>query len=773
MAALARASLAGSRSVDLDGIPEEASPPSLRDSLHSSPVASPPKKSMSLTNVISATSVPVNVGGGLCLSPPPDGARCHPAAENERLRMALLHAIQRERGVTCGWVASCGAEEPWGLLLPDLRRVTDSMLKASDIASTLRRIRTEANTSVSRAEDNYMYSWQTPQTGPSEDFYRCFRDFNELNRTILKRPAAQVVCDRSEAELVNTTVEVAVGSEAFRAFTAMKEWHGVERAFLCGVLALPEDALPELPKRAFADLVTGMNQQKAQEQLVRDAAPPKLLDLIRAGFEYSPALREVQEALLENFDVVRLRGWLSAERAWQLMTEQIDKLDQLQALLADDMARSDGAHADAGAAVAVKQAAAALVDRGGRGGGVAATAAAMERVSALPAEQFKAATLRALAARLKELGSAPPPGRPGEKEFSPTDRGGAVIPTSGDESDSFRRRRATWDVVGDEVPEAFRISVDELTFIQRLGDGAAGVTYLASWAGTRVAVKVAAAKGLGSWRNEAAAMAGLRHANIVRCFGVVVTPPTFGLVLEYCERRDLSEALRGATPPGFVLDVSGGITAGMAYLHGRGVMHRDLKSANVLIDASGAAKVTDFGLAAQAPDDTARGGSLTAETGTYRWMAPEVIRHEPYSKSADVFSFGMILFELLTHQLPFADQPALQAAVAVALAAARPPLPDRCPPALARLVSLCWASESSERPSFTYVADALVTIRAELAPAEMQWLDDSGGHPVYEKDGAFKASGDDAFRQLRVTSRGRSEEQLLQLLHKAGEAEMG
>ena len=728
---------------------------------------------MSLTNVISATSVPVNVGGGLCLSPPPDGARCHPAAENERLRMALLHAIQRERGVTCGWVASCGAEEPWGLLLPDLRRVTDSMLKSSDIASTLRRIRTEASTSVSRAEDNYMYSWQTPATGTSEDFYRCFRDFNELNRTILKRPAAQVVCDRSEAELVNTTVEVAVGSEAFRAFTAMKEWHGVERAFLCGVLALPEDALPELPKRAFADLVTGMNQQKAQEQLVRDAAPPKLLDLIRAGFEYSPALREVQEALLENFDVVRLRGWLSAERAWQLMTEQIDKLDQLQALLADDMARSDGAHADAGAAVAVKQAAAALVDRGGRGGGVAATAAAMERVSALPAEQFKAATLRALAARLKELGSAPPPGRPGEKEFSPTDRGGAVTPTSGDESDSFRRRRATWDVVGDEVPEAFRISVDELTFIQRLGDGAAGVTYLASWAGTRVAVKVAAAKGLGSWRNEAAAMAGLRHANIVRCFGVVVTPPTFGLVLEYCERRDLSEALRGATPPGFVLDVSGGITAGMAYLHGRGVMHRDLKSANVLIDASGAAKVTDFGLAAQAPDDTARGGSLTAETGTYRWMAPEVIRHEPYSKSADVFSFGMILFELLTHQLPFADQPALQAAVAVALAAARPPLPDRCPPALARLVSLCWASESSERPSFTYVADALVTIRAELAPAEMQWLDDSGGHPVYEEDGAFKASGDDAFRQLRVTSRGRSEEQLLQLLHKAGEAEMG
>ena len=115
------------------------------------------------------------------------------------------------------------------------------------------------------------------------------------------------------------------------------------------------------------------------------------------------------------------------------------------------------------------------------------------------------------------------------------------------------------------------------------------------------AVKVAAAKGLGSWRNEAAAMAGLRHANIVRCFGVVVTPPTFGLVLEYCERRDLSELLGGPTPAnmaeGFVLRVASHVAAGMLYLHAQGIMHRDLKSANVLLDATGVAKVTDFGLA--------------------------------------------------------------------------------------------------------------------------------------------------------------------------------
>ena len=92
------------------------------------------------------------------------------------------------------------------------------------------------------------------------------------------------------------------------------------------------------------------------------------------------------------------------------------------------------------------------------------------------------------------------------------------------------------------------------------------------------------------------------------------------------------------------------------------MLHRDLKGANVLLTGSGDVKVTDFGLAAPAPDDTKAGGWLTAETGTYRWMAPEVTRHEGYTKSADVFSYGMLLFELISHEVPFADRPPLQAA---------------------------------------------------------------------------------------------------------------
>ena len=95
--------------------------------------------------------------------------------------------------------------------------------------------------------------------------------------------------------------------------------------------------------------------------------------------------------------------------------------------------------------------------------------------------------------------------------------------------------------------------------------------------------------------------------------------------MEYCNGGDLSSALaKGrATPPGFTLMAAAGVAAGMAHLHLCGVLHRDLKGANVLLDDAGGVKLTDFGVAAQAPDDAAVGGMLTAETGTYRWMAPE------------------------------------------------------------------------------------------------------------------------------------------------------
>ena len=83
-----------------------------------------------------------------------------------------------------------------------------------------------------------------------------------------------------------------------------------------------------------------------------------------------------------------------------------------------------------------------------------------------------------------------------------------------------------------------------------------------------------------------------------------------------------------------------------------------------------------------------------------RWMAPEVIEHSPYNHQADVFSFAIVMWELLTGRVPYADMTPLQAAVGVVQKGLRPPIPANCPPALATLMQDCWVRNPKDRPSF-------------------------------------------------------------------------
>ena len=148
----------------------------------------------------------------------------------------------------------------------------------------------------------------------------------------------------------------------------------------------------------------------------------------------------------------------------------------------------------------------------------------------------------------------------------------------------------------------------------------------------------------------------------------------------------------------------------MAYLHSKHVIHRDLKSANLLIDATGRLAVSDFGLARVS---LAAQACLTAETGSYRWMAPEVMRHEPYGPSADVYSFAIVAWEMLTYLVPFQELSPVQAAFAVADQAHRPKLPAHCSTPIAELISACWEQKASKRPTF----DCVCILLEELADA--------------------------------------------------------
>ncbi|CAM9821039.1 unnamed protein product [Pylaiella littoralis] len=172
-------------------------------------------------------------------------------------------------------------------------------------------------------------------------------------------------------------------------------------------------------------------------------------------------------------------------------------------------------------------------------------------------------------------------------------------------------------------------------------------------------------------------------------------------------RRRLQEPLRSAGLVRIVKDV----VDGMLYLHEVGVLHRDVKPDNILLDAGDRAVIADFGLSRFCQPTNEH----TAETGTYRWMAPEVIRHEPYSQAADVYSFGVVLWQVLTRRQPFEGLTPIQAAFSVARQGLRPQLPPSAPPALSSLVRRCWHRNPDARPSFPQ-------IRSELPEIERQML---------------------------------------------------
>ncbi|KAJ3700720.1 hypothetical protein LUZ61_004425 [Rhynchospora tenuis] len=214
--------------------------------------------------------------------------------------------------------------------------------------------------------------------------------------------------------------------------------------------------------------------------------------------------------------------------------------------------------------------------------------------------------------------------------------------------------------------------------------------------------------------SEVSLLFRLRHPNIITFVAACKKPPVFCIITEYMSGGSLRKYLHKQGPNSLplktVLKIALDIARGMNYLHSQGILHRDLKSENILLGDDMSVKVADFGISCvESECGTAKGFA-----STYRWMAPEMIKEKSHTKKVDVYSFGIVLWELLTGLVPFNGLTPEQAAFAVAQKNARPPMPTSCPMAISHLIDQCWASNPLKRPDFDQIVALLESYKKSL-----------------------------------------------------------
>nr|CAD1844780.1 unnamed protein product [Ananas comosus var. bracteatus] len=268
--------------------------------------------------------------------------------------------------------------------------------------------------------------------------------------------------------------------------------------------------------------------------------------------------------------------------------------------------------------------------------------------------------------------------------------------------------------------DVWEIDVRLLKFESKLAYGSYGNLYRGTYCSQDVAIKVlkpelVSIDRLREFAQEVYIMRKVRHKNVVQFIGACTRPPILCIVTEFMRGGSVFDFLhnkKGVFQLPDVLRIATDVSKGMNYLHHCNIIHRDLKTANLLMDENEVVKVADFGVARV----KAQSGVMTAETGTYRWMAPEVIEHKFYDHKADVFSFGIVLWELLAGKLPYEDLTPLQAAVAVVQKGLRPTIPKDTHPKLAVLLEKCWQQDPALRPNFSDILEILNIIAKEVVP---------------------------------------------------------
>ncbi|XP_075939807.1 mitogen-activated protein kinase kinase kinase 7 isoform X2 [Anarhichas minor] len=256
-----------------------------------------------------------------------------------------------------------------------------------------------------------------------------------------------------------------------------------------------------------------------------------------------------------------------------------------------------------------------------------------------------------------------------------------------------------------ETPPGYpfeEINYEDIEVEEVVGRGAFGVVCKAKWKGNDVAIKTIESESeRKAFIVELRQLSRVNHPNIVKLYGSCNNPVC--LVMEYAEGGSLYNVLHGAEPLPYytashAMSWCFQCSQGVAYLHGmkpKALIHRDLKPPNLLLVLGGTVlKICDFGTACDIQTH------MTNNKGSAAWMAPEVFEGNNYSEKCDVFSWGIILWEVITRRKPFDEigGPAFRIMWAVHNGT-RPPLINNLPKPLESLMTRCWSKDPSQRPS--------------------------------------------------------------------------
>jgi len=268
------------------------------------------------------------------------------------------------------------------------------------------------------------------------------------------------------------------------------------------------------------------------------------------------------------------------------------------------------------------------------------------------------------------------------------------------------------------------INSNSIKILKTIGFGGSSDVYLGDYRGTEVAVKklrlIEAKKDyIKEYKREVSSLVLLYHPYLVLLMGAIAEPFNLSIVTEFCKGGNLFELLYKKPNVNLSWELKKKIllqiAIGMNYLHTNNppVLHRDLKSLNILLtnniekdSDTTDIKISDFGLSRLYQKSCIMSGNL----GTCYWMAPEIIVNKKYTTKVDVYSYGIIIWEMCTRKIPYSCMSQQHIQFYVSVKKGRPNLkiiPNNTPPQIVQLMQMCWEHEPDNRPTFDYIVDFL------------------------------------------------------------------